>query len=63
MKKRNFTDKEKERIALRGLADLFGRDATEIATDPRYTKPEGAPLAIVGELQRNARALRRETKR
>lgn len=42
------------------LADLFERDAAEIATDRRYAKPECAPLSIVGELQQAAREARHD---
>jgi hypothetical protein len=45
----NITDAEKDRIMCNALADLFDRDAAEIARDPRYAKPERAPLPIVGE--------------
>jgi len=58
-----MTDKEKERVAADALADLFERDATEIATDPRYTKPEQAPLRIVGELLEHAKELRSKKRR
>lgn len=58
-KKKQLSDQDKERIALRGLADLFERDAAEIAVDPRYTQPETAPLPIVGELLQRAKELRK----
>jgi len=58
-KRKRLTQRDKERIALNAIAELFGRDAAEIATDPRYATPEHAPLPIVGELQRQSKALRR----
>jgi hypothetical protein len=61
--KRHRTNKDKERIALEGLADLLERDAVEIATDPRYTNPECAPPPIVGELQQRVRELRKDSRR
>ena len=61
-RKRRLTNKDKERIARHGLADLFERDAVEIATDPRYTKSECEPLPIVGELQQHARELRKASR-
>jgi hypothetical protein len=57
-KKKQLSEQDKERIACRALADLFERDAAEIAVDPRNTRAESAPLPIVGKLLQGARELR-----
>ena len=50
-KKKQLSERDKERIACRAVADLFKRDVAEIATDPRYMRPEQGPIPIVRELR------------
>jgi hypothetical protein len=56
--KRNLTDKQKDKILARTLADLYARDIAEIVTDPKYMKPEQGPIPFVKQLRAEIKKLR-----